>query len=61
TVSTGITIGDLNLDNATVNLTTGTLNSSASVVVGNASGSFGTLNVNDDDAELIVACAERWI
>lgn len=55
TVSTGITVGDLNGDNATMTLTTGTLTSNAAFVVGDASGSNGVLNVNDDDADLIIA------
>ncbi len=55
TVTNGITIGDVNGDNATMTLTTGTLTSNAGVVVGNAIGSIGRLNVNDDDADLILA------
>lgn len=55
--STGLTVGDLNLDNATMTLTTGTFTSNASAVVGDAAGSIGTLNVNDDDADLIIAGA----
>src|SRR5262245_39094055 len=57
TVSNGITIGDLSGDNATMTVTTGTLNSTASVFVGDASGSAGVLNVNDDDADLIITGA----
>lgn len=51
----GLTIGDLAADVASMTLTTGTLTSSANVVVGDAASSMGTLNVNDDDADLIVA------
>lgn len=54
-VSTGITVGDLVGDVATMTLTTGTLTSNASMVVGDAG--TGTLNVNDDDADLIIAGA----
>lgn len=54
TVSNGITIGDLSGDNPTFTLTTGTTTSNANVVVGDATGSNGTLNVNDDDADLII-------
>ncbi len=53
--STGITVGSLSGDNATLTLTTGTLTSNAAVVVGNTSGATGRINVNDDDASLIVA------
>lgn len=55
TTSTGITVGDLNTDVATTTFTTGTWNSNGPVVVGDALGSNGTLNVNDDDADLILA------
>jgi len=55
--STGLAVGDVNLDNATMTLTTGTFTSNASAVVGDAAGSVGTLNVNDDDADLIIAGA----
>ncbi len=54
TVNTGLTIGDLSGDVATMTFTTGTLTSNANVVVGDAGGSTGTLNVNDDDADLFV-------
>jgi T5SS/PEP-CTERM-associated repeat protein len=54
TVSTGITVGDLNGDVATATLTTGTMQSTATVIVGDALGSSGTLNVNDDDADLLI-------
>ncbi|HEY3245080.1 MAG TPA: hypothetical protein VGM03_17190 [Phycisphaerae bacterium] len=54
TVAAGITIGDLAGDIATATLTTGTWTSNGSVVIGDASGSTGTLNVNDDDADFIV-------
>lgn len=54
TASAGVVIGDLNGDIATVTLTTGTLTSNASAFVGDAAGSAGTLNVNDDDAEFVV-------
>jgi T5SS/PEP-CTERM-associated repeat protein len=53
TTSNGLTVGDLNADNATMTLTTGTMNSSAAAVIGNAAGSTGVVNVNDDDADLI--------
>ncbi len=54
TVSTGITIGDTNALTGTMTLTTGTLNSTASVIVGSNAGSMGVLNVNDGDADLII-------
>jgi hypothetical protein len=54
-VSNGITIGNLAGDVATMTLTTGTLTSNASMTVGNAG--TGTLNVNDVDADLIIAGA----
>ncbi len=54
TVTNGITIGDVNGDNATMTLTTGTLTSNAGVTVASAAGSIGRLNVNDDDADLIL-------
>lgn len=54
TTSTGLTVGDLNADNATLTLTTGTLNSNAVTVIGDAAGSTGVVNVNDDDADLII-------
>lgn len=53
--STGITIGDLSGDVATLTLTTGVFTSNAAAIVGDASGSTGTLNVNDADADFIVA------
>lgn len=53
-VSTGVTIGSMSPDNATVTLTTGRLTSNAIVNVGSGTGSTGVLNVNDDDAEFIV-------
>jgi len=49
---TGITVGNLSGDNATMTLTTGVLNSTAAVVVGSAGGSNGVVNVDDDDADL---------
>lgn len=52
--SAGVTIGDVSGDNATVTLTTGSFTSDTTAVVGDASGSTGTLNVNDDDADFIV-------
>lgn len=61
TVTTGVTIGDLAGDNAVMTLTTGTLTSNANVVIGDASGSIGTLNVNDDDADFIVGNAADLI
>lgn len=51
--SGGIRVGDVNGDNATLTLTSGTLNSTAAALVANASGSTGTINVNDDDAALV--------
>lgn len=54
TMSTGLTVGDLNADVATMTLTTGTLTSNAAAIIGDASGSTGTINVNDDDASLII-------
>ncbi|NUQ52153.1 MAG: hypothetical protein HUU19_05585 [Phycisphaerales bacterium] len=53
----GLKVGDVSGDAATLTLTTGTLNSSGSAIVGNASGSSGTMNVNDDDAELVITGA----
>ncbi len=55
TVSNGITVGDVSGDVAIATLTTGTITSNALVVVGDASGSTGTLNISDDDANLILA------
>ncbi|MDX2197471.1 MAG: hypothetical protein SF069_00695 [Phycisphaerae bacterium] len=54
TVSTGVTIGSVSPDNATVTLTTGTLASNGNVILGNATGTTGVLNINDDDAELVI-------
>lgn len=54
TASTGVTIGSVSPDNATVTLTTGTFTSNAGVTLGSGAGSTGTLNVNDDDADFIV-------
>lgn len=54
TASAGVVIGDVNGDSATVTLTTGTLTSNATAFVGDAAGSTGVLNVNDDDADFIV-------
>ncbi|MBL8760392.1 MAG: hypothetical protein JNL50_03735 [Phycisphaerae bacterium] len=53
----GLKVGDVSGDTATLTLTTGTLNSTGAGIVGNATGSTGTLNVNDDDAELIITGA----
>jgi T5SS/PEP-CTERM-associated repeat protein len=55
TAAAGMTIGDLNGDSATAILTTGEFNVSGPVIVGDAAGSAGTLTVNDDDADFIVA------
>ncbi len=55
TVSGGVTVGDLAGDVATTTLTTGTMTSNAAAVVGDASGATGTLRVNDDDADLLLA------
>jgi len=52
TITNGLTVGSLNLDDATMTLTTGTVNVNAASVVGNATGSIGRINVNDDDADL---------
>jgi T5SS/PEP-CTERM-associated repeat protein len=52
TVSTGLTVGDVSGDSATLTLTTGSLVSGATTLLGNASGSTGVVNVNDDDAAL---------
>lgn len=54
TASTGVTIGSVSPDNATVTLTTGLFTSNAGVTIGNGAGSTGVLNVNDDDADFIV-------
>lgn len=54
TMSTGLTVGSLNTDNATMTLTTGTLTSNAAAIIGNAAGSTGVVNVNDGDADLII-------
>ncbi|MEK6642729.1 MAG: hypothetical protein AABZ08_02380 [Planctomycetota bacterium] len=53
--STGITIAASAGEVATMTLTTGTLTSNASMIVGDAG--TGTLNVNDDDADLVIAGA----
>lgn len=57
TVASGIVVADLAGDVATMTLTTGRLTSNASVVVGDASSTSGTLNVNASTAELIIAGA----
>ncbi|CAG0964401.1 hypothetical protein PHYC_00903 [Phycisphaerales bacterium] len=57
TISNGVTVGDLSGDVATMTLTTGTVNCGGPFIVGDASGSTGTLNVNDDDADLILTGA----
>src|SRR4030095_11193984 len=54
TTSAGITVGDLNGDVATTTFTTGTWNSGGPITIGDAAGSNGTLNVNDDDADLLM-------
>ncbi len=54
TVGSGITIGKLAGDVATLTLTTGTLNSSTLVVLADVATSTGTLNVNDDDADFVI-------
>ncbi|GMU81044.1 MAG: hypothetical protein AMXMBFR47_09150 [Planctomycetota bacterium] len=61
TVSTGVTIGSVSPDNATVTLTTGTFTSAANVTLGSGSGSTGVLNVNDDDADFIVGAGADLI
>ncbi|MFN0149211.1 MAG: beta strand repeat-containing protein [bacterium] len=60
TVTNGIVVGSASGDIATATLTTGTVTSgnivgNGAVTVASASGSIGTLNVNDDDADLILA------
>ncbi|QOJ14753.1 MAG: hypothetical protein HRU75_08925 [Planctomycetia bacterium] len=57
TTSTGITIGNLAGDVATTTLTTGAWNCGGPIVVGSAASSNGTLNVNDDDADLLMTGA----
>lgn len=57
TVGAGITIGQLAGDIATMTLTSGTLTSNGSVLVGDALTSSGTLNVNSSTAALIVSGA----
>lgn len=57
TISTGLTVGDLSGDVATMTFTGGTLTSNGLTVIGDAAGSSGTLNVNDDDADFIVGGA----
>lgn len=52
--STGATIGDVSPDDARVTLTTGTFTVNANVALGNASGTTGVLNVDDDDADFVV-------
>ncbi|TWT40424.1 hypothetical protein RAS1_41330 [Phycisphaerae bacterium RAS1] len=56
TTSNGVAIGDLAGDVAVTTLTTGSWSSGPSgfVNIGDASGTTGTLNVNDDDADFIV-------
>lgn len=61
TASTGVTIGSVSPDNATVTLTTGTFTSAASVTLGSGSGATGVLNVNDDDADFIVGAGADLI
>lgn len=53
-MSNGLTVGDQNTDNATMTLTTGSLTSNAVAIIGNVAGSTGVVNVNDDDADLII-------
>ena len=53
-VSNGISVGNLTGDNATMTLTSGTLTSNAAMIVGNAIGSTGTLNVTNNDTHLII-------
>jgi len=55
TVSTGITVAPSAGEVATMTLTTGTLTSNGSMIVGDSG--TGTLNVNDSDAALIIAGA----
>lgn len=56
TTSNGVAIGDLSGDVSVVTLTTGSWSSGPAgfVNIGDASGSTGTLNVNDDDADFFV-------
>ncbi|MGE0478849.1 MAG: beta strand repeat-containing protein [Phycisphaerae bacterium] len=53
----GLRVGDVSPDNATLTLTTGALNTSSSAVVGSGVGAIGVLNVNDDDADLLIGVA----
>jgi T5SS/PEP-CTERM-associated repeat protein len=55
TTSTGIVVADLAGDSAMMRLTTGSLISSAGVVVGDASGALGHIDVNDHDADLVLS------
>ncbi|XVJ60096.1 MAG: hypothetical protein HEQ23_12160 [Tepidisphaera sp.] len=58
TVGTGgITVGDVAGDVATAALTTGRMNSAGPVIIGDAVGASGTLNVNDNDADLVLTSA----
>lgn len=50
----GLIIGELSGDVATLTQTTGVLQCDAAAIVANVSGATGTLNVDDDDADLIV-------
>lgn len=56
TTSNGVAIADLNGDTSTVTLTTGAWSSGPSgfANIGDAAGTNGTLNVNDDDADFVV-------
>jgi T5SS/PEP-CTERM-associated repeat protein len=53
----GLIVGDASGDSPIVNLTTGVFTSTASCLIGVQAGSSGVLNVNDDDADLIVGAA----
>ncbi len=53
TIATGMTVGDVSGDNATMTLTSGTVVSNGFSRVGDASGAVGVLNVNSSVADLI--------
>ncbi|MFN0134653.1 MAG: hypothetical protein ACKVS9_00880, partial [Phycisphaerae bacterium] len=57
TVTNGITIGDTNALSGTMTLSSGTLNSTASVNLGLNAGSIGILNVADDSADFNITGA----
>lgn len=57
TITNGLIVGDLNGDDSILTLATGQVNVNAATIVGDASGSVGRINVNDDDADLIIGNA----